>query len=204
MVEWFAGGIPKGELLSAGCRFNKLLNFHVNLSNPHIPLNSLNSLNSLNPLNPINLINLINLINSLQVTEIKSDTVTIRRSAENLFHFLSDLNNFGKLMPEQVINWQSTKDACSFTIKGMADVSLVISEKRPNSFLKYNSGAKSPFAFSILSNINEEEMNRASVVLVLSADLSPMLKIMAERPLQNFVNLLAVKLKEVAESEIDL
>ncbi|MBM3437086.1 MAG: SRPBCC family protein, partial [Bacteroidetes bacterium] len=80
------------------------------------------------------------------MTEIKSETVSISDSAEHKNNFLSDFNNFGKLMPEQVINWQSGIDQCSFTIKGMTDINLTMAEKVPFNMIKYSSGNKSPFS----------------------------------------------------------
>jgi len=47
------------------------------------------------------------------MTEINSEKVFINNTDKNVFNFLNDFNNFEKLMPEQVINWQSTTDTCS-------------------------------------------------------------------------------------------
>ena len=53
------------------------------------------------------------------MTTIETDKVEINSSAEDIFKFLSDISNLEQLMPEQVANWESTGDECSFTIKGM-------------------------------------------------------------------------------------
>ena len=58
------------------------------------------------------------------MTDFISDKVKINRPATEIFKFLSDFNNFEKLLPEQVINWQTSGNTCSFTIKGMADIAL--------------------------------------------------------------------------------
>ncbi|MFN8166643.1 MAG: hypothetical protein U0X76_10890 [Bacteroidia bacterium] len=63
------------------------------------------------------------------MTRIESETATINKSAEEVYKFLSNFNNFGKLMPEQVTNWESTEDECSFTISGMASLGMKIIEK---------------------------------------------------------------------------
>ena len=59
----------------------------------------------------------------------KSDKITIQKSQEDIYAFLSDFNNFEKLMPEQVTNWQSTDESCSFTIQGMADLKMKMERK---------------------------------------------------------------------------
>ena len=132
------------------------------------------------------------------MTEIKSEHIDIQNSAENIFHFLNDFNNFEKLMPEQVVNWQSTKESCSFTIKGMA--SLEMRQQSVVEFSEINlvSEGKSPFPFTLSCFLNEQG-NSTDAQMILNADLNPMLKMMAKKPLQNFVNLLVGKLKEMME-----
>ena len=114
--------------------------------------------------------------------------------------FLSDFNNFEKLMPEQVVNWTSTTNSCSFTIKGMADLAMKIGDTEANRFISYTSDGDSPFPFHLDFNLSETDGSSCDVTAVLHAQLNTMLKMMASRPLQNFVNLLAGKLREVMES----
>jgi carbon monoxide dehydrogenase subunit G len=133
------------------------------------------------------------------MTEIKSDVVSINKSAEHIFTFLSNFDNFGKLMPEQVVNWKSTPDSCSFTIKGMADLALKTTEKTEFSKIVWASDGKAPFDFTLSSLLMNQNENQTQAQIVIHADLSPMLKMMALRPLTNFTNLLVNKLKEVIE-----
>jgi hypothetical protein len=134
------------------------------------------------------------------MTEIKSDLVAINNNSEFIFNFLSNFENFGKLMPEQVINWKSSSDSCSFTIKGMADIALKTSEKIEFSKIVWSSEGKSPFDFTLSSTLQDKALNHTDAQIILNADLSPMLKMMALRPLTNFVNLLVNKLKEIIEA----
>jgi hypothetical protein len=136
------------------------------------------------------------------MTEIKSDLLTINNSSVFIFNFLSNFDNFGKLMPEQVINWKSSGDQCSFTIKGMADLALRISAKTEFSKIVWSSEGKSPFDFTLTSVLQDKNENQTDAQIILQANLSPMLKMMALRPLTNFVNLLVNKLKEIIESPV--
>ncbi len=129
----------------------------------------------------------------------KSDKIIINKPAEDIFAFLSDFNNFEKLMPEQVTNWLSTKEGCSFTIQGMADLAMEMGQQTEFSQITYNSKGEKPFVFDMTTNFNPVEVNQTETQITLNADLNPMLKMMASRPLQNFVNLLVNKLKEVVE-----
>lgn len=58
------------------------------------------------------------------MVRIESDEITVEKSDAKVFEFLSDCNNLQQLMPEQVTDWQSTVNDCSFTIKGMASLGM--------------------------------------------------------------------------------
>lgn len=129
------------------------------------------------------------------MTRISSDKVTVQKSSADLYNFLSDFNNFQLLMPEQVTNWKSTSDECSFTIAGMASLGMKIIEKTPNSLIKAGKHGSAPFDFTLSCTIADNDA-ASEVQLIFDADLNPMLKMMAERPLTNFLNLLVNKLKD--------
>jgi hypothetical protein len=134
------------------------------------------------------------------MTRIESDAVLINKSPEKVFGFLSDMNNFGKLMPEQVINWKSDKDSCSFTIKGMADLTLKIIERTPYSKILMESGDKAPIKFTMETEITKVKEDQSYGRIILNAELNAMMEMLAKNPLQNFVNMLAGKLKELENS----
>lgn len=131
---------------------------------------------------------------------IKSEPVTINRPEAEIFAFITDFNNFGHLMPEQVVNYQSQTDSCSFEIKGLAALGLRIIEKTPYSKVMMKGEGKLPFDFSFIYSSHTITDNSAEIVLSVDADMNPFMAMMAASPLQNFVNMLAAKLKEVMES----
>ena len=133
------------------------------------------------------------------MSEFKSNPVLIGSTDSEIFNFLASFDNFEKLMPEQVINWQSTPDHCSFTIKGMADLAMKMDRKEANNYISYASDGNSPFPFQLSFDLSADNESQCRVQATLDAKLNPMLKMMASRPLQNFVNLLVEKLKEVME-----
>ena len=131
------------------------------------------------------------------MTRIESDKTSINKSTEEIFNFLSDFNNFQKLMPEQVTNWQSTADECSFTISGMASLGMKITEKKPNDYIKVIRNGNAPFDFTLECLLKEKSAAESEVQLAFDADLNPVLKMMAVKPLTNFLNLLVQKLKDL-------
>ena len=130
------------------------------------------------------------------MTRIESDKRNIDKSSEVIFNFLSDFNNFETLMPDKVVDWKSDSDSCSFTISGLASLGMRITEKTPNTFIKIVDEGKVPFKFDFLVNI-ADNANSSEVQLIFDADLNSMLKMVAVKPLRNFLNMLLDELQVV-------
>src|SRR6478609_4073318 len=108
------------------------------------------------------------------MTRLESDKVTVQKSAKEVFEFLSDFNNYRRLMPEQVTDWTSTPDECSFTIKGMATLGMKMKEKIPYSTVVIEKNGKAPFDF-LLTCALEDRQATCDAQLFFDADLNPML-----------------------------
>jgi hypothetical protein len=133
------------------------------------------------------------------MTTIESDVVAIEQSQEKVFLFLTDFNNFEKLMPKEVTEWKSTKDTCSFNISGMAKVALKIESTTPNSKVHIASvdGGKLPFAFTLDALINSTGENTSTGQLIFNGDIPIFIRPMVSGPLEKFFNALAHKMKEI-------
>ena len=133
----------------------------------------------------------------MSVTKIESEKVEVNNSAENIFNYLSDFNNFQKLMPPQVTNWTSTTEDCSFTINGLATIGMKIIDKAPFTKITISSNGKVPFEFKLFVLITETGANSCVGQLVFESELNMMMKMMVEKPLTNFFNMLAQKMKDI-------
>lgn len=132
------------------------------------------------------------------MTRIESKKTEVNNSQENIFNFLTDFNNFEKLMPaDKVSEWTSNANECSFTINGMATIGMKIIEKSPFSSIKIVSHGKNPFEFTLNVHIEAISADKSMAQLIFAADINPFLKMMVEKPLTNFFNMLADKLKEI-------
>lgn len=125
----------------------------------------------------------------------QSQKVLLSVPVEQAYDFFYDLNNLRKLMPEQVINWQSTESTCSFDIKGMAHIALQRGEAVPGQYVKIISSVENPIDLEIKGLVSKQGENQTESLIELSADLSPMLQLMASAPLQNLVKIMAEKLE---------
>lgn len=125
---------------------------------------------------------------------IKSNTINIKAPASRIYDFISDFNNLEKLMPEKVIDWNSTMTTCTFTIQGMATLNMKQGQNKSNELVNMVSDGKNPFPFDLNTQISGSNEDSSDVFLQLNADLNPMLTMMAKKPLQNFVNILVEEL----------
>ena len=127
---------------------------------------------------------------------IESQALTINKSNEEIFNFISDFTNFTELMPPQVQDVKITQDSCSFSIPGMPNINLKIYERTPFSSVKMKAeDGKLPFTLSCsLKNTAESQ---CVAQFHFEAELNPMMKMMVAKPLGNFLNILVEKLRDI-------
>jgi carbon monoxide dehydrogenase subunit G len=113
---------------------------------------------------------------------------TINAPVNQVFDFLSNVDNLKELMPEQVINWSGDADSCRYTIKGMADIGMRMQNREPHHTLHIKSDGKVPFEFSLNIKLESSTDAQCKVKLLFEADMNMMLRMMAEKPLTNFFN----------------
>ena len=122
-------------------------------------------------------------------TKFESKTGKISSSGQRIYSFVSDFNNFKQFIPEdKVKDFQSTENNCKFTISGMGEVGLKILEKEPYHTVKITGEGMSNQQFVFWIQLKELSTNDTRIKLTIKADLNPMLKMMASKPLQNFLD----------------
>jgi len=129
--------------------------------------------------------------------KIESEKVEISNSAEHIFNYLADFNNFEKLMPPQVTEWKSTTEECSFNINGMATIGMKIIDKTPFTKITISSHGKVPFEFQLFVLLTPKDGANCVGQLTFESDMNMMFKMMVEKPLTNFFNMLAQKMKDI-------
>lgn len=101
-------------------------------------------------------------------------------------------------MPEQVVKWGSDARRGRFTIKDLTEIGMRIQDTAPYHTILLSSDGKVPFDFTMSVKIGQEGESRASVQIIFNGDVSPMIAMMARRPLTNLVNHMVGKVKEQA------
>jgi len=114
----------------------------------------------------------------------------INKSQKDFFEFLTDLNNFKQLMPENTDKFEVDGESFIFGLKGMPEIRLVVKEKQE--FNKIILGAaSSKLIFSLTVNIDEVTENSCEAQLLFEGDFNPMMAMMVKGPLQKFINTLS-------------
>ena len=128
----------------------------------------------------------------------KSNWAYNKRSDKELFEFIGYMNNIPAVLPEQVVDITADYDNLAFTIQGMGKVALRVSKREPNKFIQLVPEGKVPFQFSLNIYIENNDTDSASKChFEIDAQLNPLMQMMASRPLQNLVNMMAEKAETV-------
>ena len=114
---------------------------------------------------------------------LESPKITVNKSAEDLFAFLSDVKNFESLMPENISKFEMLDDnKFLFALKGMPEIVLKKKEVvAPNKIVLGAAGGK--LDFTLTGNISEIEANKSDVQLSFSGDFNPMMAMMIKGPI---------------------
>ncbi|MCB0482146.1 MAG: hypothetical protein KDC83_11980 [Flavobacteriales bacterium] len=125
-----------------------------------------------------------------------SNKVAVNATPEVVYKFISNLNNIEQLLPQdRVVNWDSTNDTCSFTIKGLAGISMKLGICEPYTNVHLDSYGKNPFDFTLNVHISETETG-CEAQIVFDGNMNFMLQTLASTPLTNLFNMMTKKLAE--------
>ena len=123
---------------------------------------------------------------------IQSQYVDNSKSEQEFFALVSDMRNIPSLLPEQAINVNADMDNLAFTVQGMGSIALRVSQRITYSLVQLVPVGKVPFPFVL--NIKIAGLgNNCRVMFEIDADLNPLMAMMAKRPLQNLVDMMAEK-----------
>jgi hypothetical protein len=117
--------------------------------------------------------------------------------AIDFYSFTTDIRNFEQFIPEGTIkNWHSSSDSCSFKVPPLGTATVRISKTIPYSVVVFSGNALQQNDFELVVNISENEKKLALVSLVLTAELNPVLKMMAKGPIERFLETLITEMEK--------
>ena len=119
---------------------------------------------------------------------------TIDKSAKEVFEFLTDLQNFEKLMPENIDKFEViNEDRFLFALKGMPEIVLQRKEQNPNDKIVLGA-ASDKLPFTLTADILSVSKNECEVILSFNGEFNAMMAMMIKSPITNFMGTLSEKL----------
>jgi len=127
---------------------------------------------------------------------LESPKVTLDKSAENTFNFLSDVKNFKSLMPENISKFEVLDDdKFLFALKGMPEIVLKKKESTPHSKIVLGA-AGGKIDFALIGTITEVEADKSEVQLNFEGEFNAMMAMMIKGPINKFIETLVNNMPE--------
>ena len=138
------------------------------------------------------------------MSRIESRIGVVKQPAEKIFNYISNFNNFSRLIPEDnVKDFESTGDTCSFRVEGLGRAGLRIIEKKPHKLIKISSDEETAFDFLLWIQIKELQPGDSRMKITTEVKLNPMMAAMARKPLKNFVDTLIEQAEQISYDPVD-
>ncbi len=118
---------------------------------------------------------------------LESPKVTVQKSSKEIFEYLSKVDNFEQIMPENIDSFKAEGDSFKFALKGMPEIRLKMQEQEaPKKIVLGSTSDK--FPFTLTADIEDDTDNSSSVQLKFDGSFNPMVAMMVKGPLQKFIN----------------
>ena len=120
---------------------------------------------------------------------LESPKITVDKSSNELFDYLSKVENFEKIMPENTDKFEALEDGFVFALKGMPQIKLKMMEtEAPQKIVLGSTSEK--FPFSLTADIQEVGEEKCEAQLLFTGEFKTMVAMMVKNPLQRFIDTL--------------
>lgn len=123
--------------------------------------------------------------------ELESKKVTVQKSQQELYDFLTQVENYEQIMPESKEKFEvRSNDTFSFALKGMPEIELKIIETRePNMIVLGSTSDKLDFSLDVI--IDSAGANQSEAQLFFHGKFNAMMGMMVKGPLKKFIGTLS-------------
>ena len=104
--------------------------------------------------------------------------------------------NLKDFLPQEIEEFESTTDSCSFKISQLPKLSLHIIEKTEYSLIKLQS-KNNQIDFHMYCHIQAIDHSSCTVILEINMELNLMMKMMVEKPINLFLEKLSEQIKKI-------
>ena len=96
---------------------------------------------------------------------LESPKVTVQKSSKEMFDYLSKIENFENIMPENIEKFEADENSFLFALRGMPEIKLKLQEQEAPKKLVLGS-VSDKFPFTLTANIEEKSENSSDVQLL--------------------------------------
>ena len=128
--------------------------------------------------------------------QLDSDKIQVNKPPKDVYDFLSKVDNYEKLMPENISKFEvKGDDSFLFALKGMPEIALKIKEQIPTEKVVLGA-AGGKIDFNLTGLINEIDAENCEVSLTFTGDFNPMMAMMIKGPISKFLETLSTNIPE--------
>ena len=120
---------------------------------------------------------------------LETDKVIVKKSQQEMFEFLTKVENYEQIMPENTEKFEVSDDSFLFGLKGMPEIRLKLQEKNANDKVILGS-TSDKFPFTLTGNIINLDATSSEVQLLFDGQFNPMVAMMIKGPIQKFISTL--------------
>ena len=121
--------------------------------------------------------------------------IIVNKSTEDLRRLLENPEDYKSLMPESLQSFEVRDNGFKFSLKGMPEIALKIEEVSDKQVVL--ASASSSLDFTLKGDMNAINSNQTEVQLLFEGKFNPFIKMMVEKPLQNFINSLTENIEKM-------
>ncbi len=121
----------------------------------------------------------------------------VNKTQKEVFDFLSDVQNFEKLMPDSITKFEVLNEVrFLFQLKGMPEIVLERKKQTPNSQVVLGA-ASEKLPFTLTANILDLGDDKSGVTLSFDGEFNAMMAMMIKNPITNFMGALSSNLDQI-------
>lgn len=129
---------------------------------------------------------------------VSTEKVRFSKNQEEAFKYLSDMNNYRQLMPDDTKSFEIHESGNGFAVQigSLPKVGMKLKESTKPSQLIFESPSPN-FEYYLKINIEAIDENSSEIQLDFDGKFNMMIEMMAKGPLTNFINTISTKLGQV-------
>lgn len=117
---------------------------------------------------------------------LETNKVIVKKTQEEMFEFLTKVENYEQIMPDNTDKFEVKGDSFLFALKGIPEIRLKLQEKTENDKVILGS-TSDKFPFTLTGNIAKIDDKTSEVQLLFDGKFNPMMAMMIKNPIQKFI-----------------